>query len=654
MGTDLRGHRAEILQPLEALSKNEAIKAGSRQLRGTIAEELTNASPQFTDPAEALLKFHGIYQQDDRDARKAARQSGGGKQHILMVRTRIPGGIVPAEAYLAHDEIAGRYANGTLRITTRQDFQLHGVVKGNLKAAIRRINESLLTTLGGCGDQERNIMCCPLPRKDAFSGEITEALRGLVRNLTPTTQAYTEIWLDGIQMTGTEPEVDELYGPTYLPRKFKTAVAPEGDNCVDVYSNDLGFVAHRAPGGGLAGFTVLVGGGLGRTHHKPDTFPLLAKPMAFVTPDQAIPTARAVVAVQRDFGNRHDRKHARLKYLIHERGLDWFRARVQEQVSFTLGSPRPLRWDPYDDHLGWYEQADGFLAYGLFVENGRIQDTPDVALRTVLRRIVKELRPRVVLTPQQNLILSGIDRRDRGRLEELLAVNVVRPLKALPMTIRHSMACPALPTCGQAVAEAERVAPALIRQIDAVINDLGLRDERISYRMTGCPNACARPYLGDVGIVGTTLGKYDIHLGGDIEGTRLNALFAQNVPLERVPALLRSALEEFAVLRIDGETFGDFCHRVGVETLAARVACAQPHAGSGTTTAEPDRKPVPKQSAPSSPKEPAAAERPGELVAVGAPNGTNGATAASGRHGIPSSNASPAVAEPADAVLLRT
>jgi sulfite reductase (ferredoxin) len=589
MGTDLRGHGAEILRPLDELSKTEAIKAGSRQLRGTIADELKNESPQFTAPAEALLKFHGIYEQDNRDARKTARQSGGTKQHILMVRTRIPGGIVPAEAYLAHDEIAGRYANGTLRITTRQDFQLHGVLKGNIKATIRRINEALLTTLGGCGDQERNIMCCPLPRKDAFSGEITEALRGLVRNLTPTTRAYMEIWLDGMQMAGTEPEVDELYGPTYLPRKFKTAVAPEGDNCVDVYSNDLGFVAHRAPGGGLAGFTVLVGGGLGRTHHKPDTFPLLAQPMAFVTPDQAIPTARAVVAVQRDFGNRHDRKHARLKYLIHERGLDWFRTRVQEQLGFTLAAPRPVGWDPYDDHLGWYEQGDGLLAYGLFVENGRIQDTPELALRTVLRRVVQELRPRVVLTPQQNLILSGIDRRERGRLEELLAVNAVRPLRALPMTIRHSMACPALPTCGQAVAEAERVAPALIRQIDAVINDLGLQNERISYRMTGCPNACARPYLGDVGIVGTTLGKYDIHLGGDIEGTRLNALFAQNVPLERVAGVLRPALEAFATSRSEDEAFGDFCHRVGVEALAARVLPAEPQSAPAQVPAQPAR-----------------------------------------------------------------
>jgi sulfite reductase (ferredoxin) len=607
MSTDLRAHGAEILRPLEELSKVEAVKAGSRQLRGTIGEELQNASPEFSDPAEALLKFHGIYQQDDRDARKSARKSGGGKQHIMMVRTRIPGGIVSAEAYLAHDEVAGRYANGTLRITTRQDFQLHGVLKGNLKATIRHINDALLTTLGGCGDQERNIVCCPLPRKDAFSGEITEALRGLVRNLTPTTQAYTEIWLDGLQLTGTEPEVDELYGSTYLPRKFKTAVAPEGDNCVDVYSNDLGFVAHRAPGGGLAGFTVMVGGGLGRTHHKPDTFPLLAQPMAFVTPDQAIAVARAVVAVQRDFGNRHDRKHARLKYVIHERGLDWFRARVQEQLSFTLAGPRPVHWEPYNDHLGWYEQGDGFLAYGLFVENGRIQDTPELALRTVLRRVVKELRPRVVLTPQQNLILSGIAPRDRGRVEEVFAVNAVRPLQALPMSLRHSMACPALPTCGQAVAEAERVAPALIRQIGAVINELGLQGERISYRMAGCPNACSRPYLGDVGIVGTTLGKYDIHLGGDIEGTRLNAVFAENIPLERVSGVLRSALEAFAVGRVPGETFGNFCHRVGVATLATRVLPA------------------------TEPRGPAAAQLDA-LVPVAAGNGSNGGSEIAVRH----------------------
>ncbi len=572
MSTDLRAHGAEILRPLDELTKAESVKAASHQLRGDIAEELRNDAGEFTAPTESLLKFHGVYQQDDRDLRKQARKAGGSKHHMMMLRTRVPGGIVSAEAYLAHDDVAGRYANGTLRITTRQDFQLHGVLKGDLKATIRGINEALLTTLGGCGDQERNIMCCPLPRVDAFTGEINEALRGLVRNLTPTTQAYTEIWLDGVQMAGSEPEVDELYGPTYLPRKFKTAVAPEGDNCVDVYSNDLGLVAHRALGGGLAGFTVLVGGGLGRTHHKPDTFPLLASPMAFVTPDQAIPVARAVVAVQRDFGNRHDRKHARLKYVIHERGLDWFRDRVQERLDFTLADPRPLRWDTYDDHLGWHEQGDGLLAYGLFVENGRIQDTPELMLRTVLRRIVRELRPRVVLTAQQNLILSGIAPRDRGRLEEILAVAAVRPLGAIPLTVRNSMACPALPTCGQAVAEAERMAPDLVRSIHTVIAELGLEGEHISYRMTGCPNACVRPYLGDVGIVGTTLGKYDIHLGGDLEGTRLNSLYAENVQQEAIVLVLRGPLEAFATWRFPGERFGDFCNRIGVDTLRARVS----------------------------------------------------------------------------------
>lgn len=553
-----------------ALPSAERVKAQSGQLRGTLAQETAADTVTYGDAAVALLKFHGVYQQEDRDARRQARQSGGSRRPVMMIRTRVPGGVVSADAYLAHDRIASRFGDGRLRITTRQDFQTHFVLKADLRDVIREINDTLLTTLGGCGDQERNIMCCPLPREDALHGELREVLHGLVRGLTPTTTAYAEVWLDGERVADNEPELDELYGETYLPRKFKTALAVEGDNCVDVYSNDLGLVAHRAAGGGLAGFTLLVGGGLGRTHRKPETYPAVARPLAFVTPDQALDAARAVVSVQRDHGDRSNRRHARLKYLIAERGIEWFGARVQERLGFTLAPARPLRWDPVDDHLGWHPQGDGRLSLGLHVENGRIQDTAEQQLRTVLRRLVGELRPRVVLTPQQNLLLTNLGDQDRGRIEEILAVNAVRPLRALPLTVRNSMACPALPTCGLAVAEAERVAPALTRAIAAVVDELGLDTVPISWRMTGCPNACTRPYLGDVGIVGTTLGKYDVQLGGDTEGTRLNVIYASNVPLALLPDVLRAPLSDFAAGRGTHEGFGDFCHRVGVDELRRR------------------------------------------------------------------------------------
>jgi sulfite reductase (ferredoxin) len=559
---------------LERQSKVEQIKAASKHLRGSIKEELGETAPSFTEESATLLKFHGIYQQDDRDRRKEARAKGLDKHHMMMIRTRIPGGVVSPEGYLAHDQIAQVWGNQTLRITTRQDFQLHGVLKGDLHASIGAINSALMTTLGGCGDQQRNIMCCPEPwsEGDRFRGEVHTFLGSLVPALTPRTRAYHEIWIDGQLAADTQPEdeVEDLYGEQYLPRKFKTAIALEGDNCVDVYSNDLGLVAVAGPEGELAGIQILVGGGLGRTHNKPETFPAVSVPLAFVEPNQAIETSRAVVSVQRDYGDRVNRRHARLKYLIHDRGIEWFRARVQERVGFELRPSRPLSWQPVDDHLGWHEQENGLFYYGLFVENGRIGDWDGLRLRSALRTLVEEVRPTIFLTPQQNLLLAGLVEADRERVEELLRSHEV-PLSAeVSRSIRHSMACPAIPTCGLAVAEAERALPGLMREIEALVADLGLGDERISYRMTGCPNGCVRPYLGDVGFVGTTLGKYDVLLGGDFAGTRLNRLYAANVPLPEIPGLLLEPLRAFREERSTGEGFGDWCERIGVDALRGR------------------------------------------------------------------------------------
>jgi sulfite reductase (ferredoxin) len=457
-----------------------------------------------------------------------------------------------------------------MRVTTRQDFQLHGILKGDLHSSIAAINTTLLTTLGGCGDQERNIMCCPAPSTDRFHGEVLRVIAELVPALTPVTGAYHEIWLDGEPAVSSRPEEEPLYGDQYLPRKFKTAIALEGDNCVDVYANDLALVAMRGDDDRLAGFNVMVGGGLGRTHNKPETYPAVARPMAWVPPEHVVEVSRAVVAVQRDWGNRSDRRHARLKYLIADRGLDWFRDRVQEHLSVPLVATRATRRDPVEDHLGWHEQGDGRLYLGLYVENGRIADTEDMPLRTALRRIVEEFRPQVRLTAQQNVILADVRPGDRDRIDQLLHEAAVQPVEALHPVVRNAMACPALPTCGLAVAESERVLPALIRRLAGLMDELGLGDEAVSYRMTGCPNGCVRPYLGDVGFVGTTLGKYDVLLGGDPEGTRLNTLFVRNAALDRLPDLLRGPLTAFRDERNPGEGFGDWCDRIGVPTLSDR------------------------------------------------------------------------------------
>jgi sulfite reductase (ferredoxin) len=457
-------------------------------------------------------------------------------------------------------------------VTTRQDFQLHGVLKGDIKKSIRAINDSLLTTLGGCGDVERNIMCCPEPIADQFHVQVDRSIGAMVTELTPKTRAYHEIWLDGEVVKTSEPEVEPLYREQYLPRKFKTTVALEGDNCVDVYAHDLAIVAMKSADGTLRGFNVLVGGGLGRTHNKPETFVAVAQPLAFVETEHIVDVAREVVAVQRDYGDRTNRRHARLKYTIADRGLEWFRDEVQNRLDFKLQPPEPLTWKPVDDHLGWHEQGDGRLYVGIYIENGRIADVEGVRSRTGLRKIVDELRPQVRLTAQQNVILAGIDPADRPRVEELMAEHGIAPVEAIPHAIRNAMACPAIPTCGLAVAEAERVLPGLIRQLAALVDEIGLADERISFRMSGCPNGCSRPYLGDVGFVGTTLGKYDVMLAGDFNGTRLNRVYSSNVPIADIPALLRPALEAFRDERERAEGFGDWVNRTGLDALRQRFA----------------------------------------------------------------------------------
>jgi sulfite reductase (ferredoxin) len=550
----------------------EILKQNSNYLRGTLPETLASDAPHFSHDEYQLLKFHGVYQQDDRDARAPARQTGGGKTWIMMVRAKIPGGKVTADQYLRFDELATRYGNDTLRVTTRQCFQLHYVGKQDLRRTIRAINDSLVTTLGACGDVERNLVGCPAPDASNVAGEVQRWARFLSDQTLPRTQAYHEIWLNDEKVVTTQqPDAEPLYGTTYLPRKFKSGIAIEGDNCIDVYAQDIGMVAHL-DGGRLAGFTVLVGGGMGMTHNQPTTYPRAASPIGFVAPDALLETFLAIIGIQHDHGNRADRRYARMKYLIDAWGLDRFRAELEQRLGTRLTPPRPLHWKHTGDHLGWHEQHDGRWYLGMWIENGRIQDRGDRRLKTALRALVERFRPTVWLTAHQNALFGDLQAEQRGQVDALLREHGIVPIEAVPNALRFSMACPAMPTCGLAVAEAERALPSVIRQVDAVLNDLGLGNERLSVRMTGCPNGCARPYLGDVGFVGRSPGKYQIYVGGDFEGTHLNQLYADLVPTEELAERLRPLFLLFREQRQPGEGFGDFCHRVGVERLRAETA----------------------------------------------------------------------------------
>ncbi|HEY6539587.1 MAG TPA: NADPH-dependent assimilatory sulfite reductase hemoprotein subunit [Ktedonobacteraceae bacterium] len=556
-------------------SKVERIKVESRHLRGQIAEELAQEDTRrFSDPQVQVMKFHGIYQQENRDVRQERKAAGEEKAYQFMVRTRIPGGRITAEQYLVHDELADRYANGTLRITTRQGFQLHGVLKGVLAPTIKAVNEALLTTLAACGDVNRNVMACPAPVGDCAHRHIEDISQRIAQHLTPRSHAYHEIWIDGEQVKIDQPPAEEaepIYGPTYLPRKFKIGIAAPGDNCIDAYTQDIGLVPSLQDGH-IEGFTVLIGGGMGMTHNKADTYPRLATPLCFVTIDEVLPVVETLVKVQRDYGDRQNRKHARMKYVVEERGIAWFRNEVEQRLGYSLQDPHPITWHDAGDHLGWHRQDDGRWFVGIFVENGRIKDAGGVQMRTGLRHAIEQFRPDIRLTPQQNILLTNIDETQRTPLTALLASYGIPVDPAQIGTRRFAMACPALPTCGLALAEAERALPAIIDQIEEVLQALDMSGVPLSIRMTGCPNGCARPYMGDIGFVGRTKDVYNIYIGGDMLNTRMNTLYASSVHVKDLAATLRPLLVLWKEKRLAEESFGDFCSRVGLEHLQEQVA----------------------------------------------------------------------------------
>jgi len=554
-------------------SKVEHIKIGSDYLRGQIAEELNQDATHFSEAQVQLLKFHGTYQQEDRDARHA-RKAGEEKAYQFMVRSRIPGGVLTAEQYLIEDDLAGRYANGTLRITTRQGFQLHGILKGDLRSTIHAINEALLSTLAACGDVNRNVMACPAPAASRAQAQVEEVAHCIAQHLAPHSHAYHELWIDGEQVETVQlprgDEAEPIYGPTYLPRKFKIGVAFPGDNCVDVYTQDIGLVA-SLEGERLDGFTVLIGGGMGMTHGKTTTYPRLATPLCYATAGEILPVVETIVTIQRDYGDRQNRKHARMKYVVEERGIAWFRAELERRLGHSVQDAPTVTWHDAEDHLGWHAQGDGRWFLGLYVENGRIRDDETLRLRTGLRHAIEEFRPGIRLTPQQNILFTDVTDVQRGPLTALLAAYGIPTDPAEISTRRFAMACPALPTCGLALAEAERVFPSIIRQIEADLRALGLVNEPLSVRMTGCPNGCARPYTSEIGFVGRTKDVYNVYVGGDRLNTRLNTLYAASVHLKDLAATLHPLLALWRDERESEESFGDFCCRVGLDYLHART-----------------------------------------------------------------------------------
>lgn len=554
----------------------ELIKIASHQLRGTIPEELVGDVDHFNHDNMQLLKHHGTYQQDDRDARKASRSEGGQKQFMFMVRTKIPGGRLTSEQLLAELDMCDELGNGTLRITSRQGLQLHGIPKGDLHATIRRINECQLTTLGACGDVNRNVMCCPAPYQSPIYQQIQALADQLAEHLAPRTLAYRDIWLQDLETGekewlagGPQPEVEEpIYGRTYMPRKFKIAIGLAQDNCVDIYTNDLGFMA-ITDADRIVGYNVVVGGGMGVTPSAKKTFPAIAKKLCFVTPEQALDVAVAVVKVQRDFGNRSDRKVARLKYVVAEWGIERFRDKVAEYYGQPLTDPNPEDVHGFNDHMGWDQQGDGRWFYGLNVENGRIKDEGEFRLKSALRAICRSLQPGIRLTAHQSILFTDIAETAKGELEGLLREHGI-PLSEQVSTVRRwSMACVAWPTCGLSITEAERALPGIMDQFEGELAKLGLSHEAFTVRMTGCPNGCARPYNSDIGLVGRTLGKYTLFLGGRLLGNRLNFIYKDLVPEEDVVRELVPVFVYFKQQRQAGESFGDFCDRKGADDLLA-------------------------------------------------------------------------------------
>lgn len=542
------------------LSEVEKLKYDSNYLRGTLVESLANPITGSIAPGDTQIsKFHGMYQQFDRDLEKERKRQKLEPAYSFLIRVRVPGGLVTPKQWLQMDSLSDQYANHTLKLTTRQAFQLHGVIKTNLKKTIQGMNAALMDTIAACGDVNRNVMCHPNPAESELHAEVYDTARRISEHLLPSTRAYHEIWLDEKLVADSKKDVEPIYGDRYLPRKFKIAVAIPPYNDSDIFSQDLGFIA-IVKNNQIIGYNVIVGGGMGTTFGMPETYPRLAEIIGFCLPKQVLQVAEQVVLVQRDNGNRQNRKLSRLKYTIDNHGIAWFKSEVEKRLGYAFQEPKPYVFTRNGDRMGWKKGADSNWSLTLFVEGGRVADRGDFKLKSALREVAKKVDGQFILTGNQNLVIANVSADGKKKVGEILKKYGVWPGDISGLR-KNSIACVALNTCGLAFAEAERYLPSLITKIESILDQHGLFQDEIVIRMTGCPNGCGRPYLAEIGFVGKSEGHYNLYLGGNFNGTRLNTLYKETLTEDEILTELNPIIADYAQNRTDGEKFGDFVIR---------------------------------------------------------------------------------------------
>ena len=544
----------------EKLDELEHIKYRSNYLRGSIQEglddEITGA---IANDDTKLLKFHGSYMQDDRDIRDERRRQKLEPAYSFMIRVRVPGGTATADQWIAMDDISEQYANGTIKLTTRQAFQFHGILKRNLKSSMQSIHQAVMDSLAACGDVNRNVMCNPNPYQSDVHKEVDTLASRISDHLSPRTGAYHEIWLDGEKVVDTKEEVEPMYGKTYLPRKFKIGIAVPPSNDIDVYSQDIGLIS-IIEDDKLVGFNVTVGGGMGMKHGNTDTYPQVGRLLGYIDKDKAVEVSEAILTIQRDYGNRTNRLNARFKYTVDKYGVDWIRNELNNRLGWEIEEVKPFEFEHNGDRYGWTE-GSGKWHFTLFVQNGRVKDTKDYQLKTALRKIAEIHDGDLRLTPNQNLIIANVDESNKDNIQKIIDEYGITDGEHYTGLRRNSMACVAFPTCGLAMAESERYLPTLINKIEGLLDEAGLNEEEITIRMTGCPNGCARPALAEIAFIGKAPGKYNMYLGGGFAGDRLNKLFKENIGEDEILESLKPILIQYGKEKDEGEHFGDFVIR---------------------------------------------------------------------------------------------
>jgi sulfite reductase (NADPH) hemoprotein beta-component len=566
-----------VVQPakVDPPSPVEVIKKASRGLRGTLVESLADPlTGAIRDSDTQLIKFHGSYMQDDRDLRAEREHQKLEPAYSFMIRTRLPGGVETPKQWLALSSIARTYATNTLRLTTRQAFQVHGVIKKDLKTTMQAMNAVLIDSIAACGDVNRNVMASANPVESKLHEEVYDWAKKLSEHLKPKTRAYYEIWLDGEKLAGPAEE-EPILGPVYLPRKFKTAVVVPPQNDVDIFSQDLGFIAildnEDLEEGTLLGFNLVVGGGLGASHGEPQTFPRVADLVGFLRPEHVLKVAETVVGIQRDFGDRSDRKHARFKYTIADRGIDWFKTELTRRLGFALEPPRHFEFNTQGDRFGWLRGHDGRWHLTLRIESGRVADKPGAMHLTGLEKIAAIHQGDFRLTPNQNLIIANVPQSECMKIDQIVADHGLgKALFSAPVR-RDALACVSLPTCGLAMAEAERYLPTFIDRVEELLAKQNLSNIPLTVRITGCPNGCARPYLAEIALIGRAPGRYTLRLGGDATGQRLNVIHRDNIDEASILTVLDELFGRYRAERHQGERFGDFLWRVNVLTPEKRA-----------------------------------------------------------------------------------